>query len=152
MVLVATLGYVLLTSLAGMAGVVIYSYYSHLGCGPLAAGHVYSPNQVDNWTQVTIKNFWLSLYDASLIMANMYRKKKMYRKGTYSRLRFKRHFARTSMKNVNILDVFLFARHFMLLTVDPMCHQVISYYVADVLNFPGVPGLFIAALVAATFR
>ena len=49
-VLVATLGILLLTALAGMAGVVIYSYYSHLGCGPLAAGHVYSANQVDKWT------------------------------------------------------------------------------------------------------
>ena len=48
MVLVATLSGVLLLSLAGMAGVVVYSYYSHLGCGPLAAGHIYSPNQVDN--------------------------------------------------------------------------------------------------------
>ena len=47
-VLVATLGILLLTALAGMAGIVIYSYYSHLGCGPLAAGHVYSPNQVEN--------------------------------------------------------------------------------------------------------
>ena len=30
--------------------------------------------------------------------------------------------------------------------------QVISYYVTDVLTWPGVPGLFIAAVVAATFR
>ena len=34
----------------------------------------------------------------------------------------------------------------------PCLHQVISYYVADVLTLPGVPGLFIAAIIAAAFR
>ena len=46
MVLVATFGMMLLSCLAGLAGVVVYAYYSHLGCGPMAANHVYSSNQV----------------------------------------------------------------------------------------------------------
>ena len=72
--LVATLGVFIFKFLSCLSGLVVYAFYSSVGCDPLAAGKIYSPN------------------------------------------------------------------------------QIISYYVADQLDFPGIPGFFVSAIVAATFR
>ena len=74
MIVVASLGFFIFKFLSCLSGLVVYAFYSKLGCDPLASGKIYSPN------------------------------------------------------------------------------QIISYYVADQLSLPGIPGFFISAIVAATFR
>ena len=45
-VFVGAIGYVILALLCCAAGIVMYGYYLQIGCDPLEAGQLYSPNQV----------------------------------------------------------------------------------------------------------
>ena len=63
------------------------------------------------------------------------------------------------LKNLACFSGIVVYSHYSSLGCDPLAsgkiyspNQIISYYVADQLSFPGVPGFFISAVVAATFR
>ena len=45
-VIIGSISFVCISGLSCFAGLVIYAYYSHLGCGPLESGAVTSSNQV----------------------------------------------------------------------------------------------------------
>lgn len=55
-ILIGACGFVLIQGLPLLVGIVVFTYYSKLGCGPMGSGEIYSPNQIIPYFVIDVIN------------------------------------------------------------------------------------------------
>ena len=134
-------GTVILTSVSCFCGLIVFAYYTQIGCDPLKAGQISNPNQVSFFIsrmqlsmQIKPKKFLLKLATVHNWLSGEF-----------------------NIRRLILLDRFFFNLKIIIIvalfTIFRFCFlQILPYFVVDRVNVPVVAGIFLASLSAASLR